>query len=987
MSVGRAGVFRLKLNWSICSVFISFLPRSLRRGHYRFAAALFVGTALTFPVAHAASPSFLLVGQGGNGGAGTAVSTGSGGKGGGGGGGGGGLGGGGAGGQGSPNDSGGGGGFLGGLKGENGNIGGAGQIVGGGGGGAGGTGGTANNGGAGGSAGSGAGGSGTQVTGTASNTGANGAGGAGGPGDGSGGGGGGGIGGGGGGGGNGSNGGTGGYGAGQGTNAGVGGYSEQSGSSHSQNALGTGGNAIASDLEVITSPTYQINNAQTYEYVGVGGGGGGGGGQCSNWGCLNLNNASYNGDDGSNNTVAVGIGGSLSATSILLGGGGGGGSKGNGGNGGKGVLNVAGGSVTTSQDLQIGAGGGASGGGGSGGNGTLTVSGGVVSVGRNLQVGGDGGMDTSGGPGGAGQGGQGTMSVTGGSVTVGQALHIGGNGGAGGSGSGGFGGNGTLNINGSTAVLFVKTIVLGGAAGQEDIQNLMFGSYGGNGGNGTLELENGGTLVLGSGSVVQTGDQAYQVVAGQSNGTGTFGISGTANIEVDSGNTATIDVPVSGTGVLTKDGAGTLIQAVASTYTGGTTINGGVLQIGSASSLINYNETASGPLTVSITPEDTTTNVTTLASPLTVNGTATLGGSLTVNLNPSQSGAQYNTTNAYRILTATQGVTRQFTSITLGGVYAPYFLATALYQTDEADLTLRVSPKTYESGHVRAASSYGQNMALFDVLSFQMQADAGYWMHGVGSFGHAPGLSSNYKGFLVGRGFNVTPHLVVGGAISNVYTHSSGADGAFIDGTSFGAEAYGVYSLSDWRFTGIASVGHLGNRSTRYMPELGAGKAASNGLYEGLSLRADYDWINRTHLFLSPYAEAEYLHTIMGRGQESGLAGLNMRYGQFTTDQTRAGGGVIGGYKVNTGYGALTAWAGLGGLGMLGNTHVKTSETVMGETGTQSVQVSYVGAFTPSAGIVLAGQTKPWKLTANWQGQFADRFAAQSFTLGGSYKF
>lgn len=948
----------------------------------RFVATLLVGTAVTFPTfAYADSTPSLLVGQGGNGGAGAAVSSGTGGAGGGGGGG---LGGGGAGGQGNNNNSGGGGGFLGGLKGETGTIGGAGQIVGGGGGG-GGTSATASNGGAGGSAGSGAGGSGTPVTGTASNTGANGAGGAGGPGGGSGGGGGGGIGGGGGGG----NGGTGGYGAGQGTNAGVGGYSQQSGSPHSQNAFGTGGNAIASDLTVITSPTYQINNAQTYEYVGVGGGGGGGGARCdmSNPECsYPTNYQGTNGNDGSNNAVAVGTGGSLSATSILLGGGGGGGNGGYGGNGGNGVLNVAGGSVTTSQDLQIGAGGGASGGGGIGGNGTLAVSGGVVSVGRNLQVGGDGGMDTSGGLGGPGQGGQGTMSVTGGTVTVGQALYIGGNGGAGGAGPGGFGGNGTLNINGTTAVLFVKTITLGGSGGPAVRQNFILNLYGvgGNGGNGTLEVANGGTLVLGNGSVVQTGDQAYQVIAGQSNGTGTFGISGTANIEVDSGNTATIDVPVSGTGVLTKDGAGTLIQAVASTYTGGTTINGGVLQIGSASSSVNYNETTSGPLTVSITPEDSTANT----APLQVaNGSAAIGGTLTVNVNPGQSGAQYSALNTYRIVTATQGVTGRFTSLTLGGAYAPYLLATTLYKTDEADLALRVAPKTYESGHVRAASSYGQNMALFDVLSFPMQADAGYWMHGVGSFGHAPGVSGNYKGFLAGRGFTISPHLIVGGAISNIYSHSNGADGSFVDGTSFGAEAYGLYSLADWRFTGILGVGHLGNRSTRYMPGVGEAQAASNGLYEGASLRANYALINRTHLFLSPYAEAKYLHTTMGHAQETGTTGLNMGYGKFSTDQARLGGGVVGGYRTITSHGVFTAWAGLGGLGTLGNTHVKTSETVMDETQTQSAQISYIGAFTPSVGVMLAGRNQPWKLAANWQGQLASRFAAQSFTLEGSYKF
>jgi fibronectin-binding autotransporter adhesin len=70
-------------------------------------------------------------------------------------------------------------------------------------------------------------------------------------------------------------------------------------------------------------------------------------------------------------------------------------------------------------------------------------------------------------------------------------------------------------------------------------------------------------------------------------GAGAFALhpSGIAEIKTDAGVTATIAAPVVGTGGLDKDGSGLLILAGANTYSGGTTISGGIMRVSSNTNL------------------------------------------------------------------------------------------------------------------------------------------------------------------------------------------------------------------------------------------------------------------------------------------------------------------------------------------------------------------------------------------------------------------
>lgn len=417
----------------------------------------------------------------------------------------------------------------------------------------------------------------------------------------------------------------------------------------------------------------------------------------------------------------------------------------------------------------------------------------------------------------------------------------------------------------------------------------------------------------------------------------------------------------------------------------------------------NFTQSTDGKLIVSINPTQNK------AAPvagidydqLAVNGTASLNGNVLVNVNAPAPGSSYVVGSKYNVVQAASISGNAIVTAPISENFAKYLTFTRAIVQNGNQQDYVVSPvalngpngapgPAFTSGSFYGASFYAQNAALFDTLSAPVGSDADYWMHGIGSFGHSPSDNYNYKGFVIGRGFAVTPRLIIGGAVSNVYTHTAGSNDSHADSTSVGGLAYGIYSMPKWTITGTAMIGHLGTRATRYLPLVGSGKFATNGVYGGASLRADYNWIDTGRFFATPYATVSYIFTNTGSGQETGLNqafNMNLRYGRVNTNLAKAGGGLVGGFKTTTNSALITTWASLGGLGTLGNTHTRVQETLgMQSTGITS-EVASTGAFTPAAGIQLAGKSSPWKLSADWGGQFARRANSQAFTLSGGYKF
>jgi len=138
---------------------------------------------------------------------------------------------------------------------------------------------------------------------------------------------------------------------------------------------------------------------------------------------------------------------------------------------------------------------------------------------------------------------------------------------------------------------------------------------------GTLEIGNGGSTGAIAGNITNTGTLAF-------NRTGTL-----TNASV-----------ISGSGALTKSGAGTVILTAANTYSGGTTINTGTLQVGlggnnTTGSLGGGNIVNNGNLFLSVSNTLTITNE--------ISGTGTLNsGSLTTVLSGSNSYSGLTTVSA-----------------------------------------------------------------------------------------------------------------------------------------------------------------------------------------------------------------------------------------------------------------------------------------------------------------------------------------------------
>src|SRR5271165_7365060 len=118
---------------------------------------------------------------------------------------------------------------------------------------------------------------------------------------------------------------------------------------------------------------------------------------------------------------------------------------------------------------------------------------------------------------------------------------------------------------------------------------------------GSLTKNGGGTLIL-------TGTDAYggttinagtlQIGAGGITGSITGSISNDGTLVFDRSDSVTFNGAISGTGDLVQQGGGTLILTGNSTYTGGTTVNAGVLQVGNGGTAgsISGNVTDNGTL-------------------------------------------------------------------------------------------------------------------------------------------------------------------------------------------------------------------------------------------------------------------------------------------------------------------------------------------------------------------------------------------------------
>jgi fibronectin-binding autotransporter adhesin len=396
--------------------------------------------------------------------------------------------------------------------------------------------------------------------------------------------------------------------------------------SNAGSGTGVGTITTATSPDTISTGSGQSNS---YSYVGVGGGGGGGG----------SGGAGSNGGSGTAGYLAVaGSGVGLTLTSgMLVGGGGGGGAEGgseggSGGSGGAGTVTISSDATLSAATLQVGAGGGGGssngGAGGAGGTGALSINSGATLSATTLLVGGDGGgggVVTSGGAGGTG-----TVTVSGNStVNVTRTLVLGGyagTSGTSGSGEAGAGGTGTFNLGGGSTLNLTGasfTINSNGTfnLGDATVNDSTGGAITGLGSlvnNGQINFNqtdtstisadisgSGGVSQNGRGTTILTGDNTYtggtSIAAGGTlqignGGTGASlagSITDNGTLAFDHSDNVTFSDVISGSGSLTHSGTGSLTLSGINSYTGGTTVTSGTLQIG--------NGDASGSISGSVT--------------------------------------------------------------------------------------------------------------------------------------------------------------------------------------------------------------------------------------------------------------------------------------------------------------------------------------------------------------------------------------------------
>lgn len=401
--------------------------------------------------------------------------------------------------------------------------------------------------------------------------------------------------------------------------------------------MGAGGGVFVNSLAVVSLTNVSFTNSSAIggdggqQYQGGGGGLGGDGGEESGGGGGGLYG---DGGDGSEESGGGGGGalgqGGASSTPTDYGGGGGGGFFGDGGQGrgheffgaggggggftadgtnggpGQSVPGQGGGAEggdgsplgVNAQDAQ-GYGGGGGGGGPDGGGGDGEFGGGGGGAGGTTDLnldpsqetggqggvfGGGGGSDEGGGGDGGDFGGGGGLDTGGVTQSAGDGGYGGGGGGAdpdggGTGGAGGFGGGRGFGAGGGVG----NTGFGGGDA-------TATGGGGGAGFGGAIFVREGGTLIIREGVTLSGGSVSGGAgVNGGGSGAalaeGIFIQSGDLTFDIGAGSTTVSDVIGDATGngadagALVKTGAGTLILQAANTYSGGTTISGGIVRI------------------------------------------------------------------------------------------------------------------------------------------------------------------------------------------------------------------------------------------------------------------------------------------------------------------------------------------------------------------------------------------------------------------------
>lgn len=402
----------------------------------------------------------------------------------------------------------------------------------------------------------------------------------------------------------------------------------------------------------------------------------------------------------------------------------------------------------------------------------------------------------------------------------------------------------------------------------------------------------------------------------------------------------------------------------------------------------DYQQSPDGVLEAHISPVNG-------SSRLSVGGKAQLAGMLVLIASPGS----YQLGTAYDVLDAAGGASGTFGDVIDAGL-SPYIDPAVLYTARRVTVSLDPSSLLFATGEGIIANSFVLNQSLLGTLgTVTGSADEvgrfgpgsiakpthGTWVHALGGFGAVDGYSVNQYGGVIGHGAEVTPGFVAGVAASGIGTMTSGDDDS-VTGQSAGLYAYGIRTIGRLRLSGALGAGGYSLQTRRGLPLADrAAHGSTAGWFAGAALSAEYRIALKDGAFVTPFADARYLHTNTGGFTDSGAGPFTIGFGPVATNAMRAGGGVRVGWTTMLRGVALTPWAMLGGSATIGQQNASGVENIAGFMNTETVRALPGATLDTGAGLELQGNGR-WRLTMGWHGQYAQASHYNLFELKLRYR-
>lgn len=444
-------------------------------------------------------------------------------------------------------------------------------------------------------------------------------------------------------------------------------------------------------------------------------------------------------------------------------------------------------------------------------------------------------------------------------------------------------------------------------------------------------LNNGSALINSGLMITSTQSQAGNIHL--SNGSGVI---------FDQNTSGTYSGNVTGDGVFTKEGSGTVTMMGNSAYSGGTNVVGGTLRIGSngtgqVQSNVNVGNggTLGGGGTIvgnvltqqggriaagnSIGTLNVTGNLNaggsvienelngTTADLITVTGTANLAGA---NLENKFDPAATYTTRMHRTLDAAGGLSGRFANVAnvnapsdflISTYYTPTTANVVLTSMSDATLAASTSTSLLSSGQSYLTSIMNQvngyqfgGLGMMAADDKQQRSERNVWFKGVGDFnkidatGVAPGYSANSGGGIVGidRAVDDNTHFGIAGGYTMTDLQMKNAAGANAEINSARFNLYGAHSFEYVTLSGIGGYAYHDVEGKRNLTGIGTALGKQSQNETSLNLQLTMNSQGEVHSIL-PYLGIQWVHLSQNAYSEQGTPGFDMVFNKANVDSLR----------------------------------------------------------------------------------------------------